>query len=154
MGHVANCTFRQNQAKSADSAAMSRVARAVQPQQRKRKTAFHSVRRFPIGNGKDSEVRRTAAKKAADVVTGNGVFEIGRGGQRLDRFVGELPRQEMAEAIAKSFARRIALGAFELEANKFEAVGLGAAESLDGKREALVGMIGDGKNAPRQIVIL
>jgi hypothetical protein len=35
------------------------------------------------------------------------------------------------------------LGAIELQANKF-----------DGKREALVGMIGDGKNATRQIVIL
>jgi hypothetical protein len=49
----------------------------------------------------------------------------------------------------KCLARKIALGAPELEANRLEAVGLSAAESLDGKREALVGMIGDGQNAAR-----
>jgi hypothetical protein len=52
------------------------------------------------------------------MASGNGVLEIGRGGQRLDRFVGKLFCQEMAEAIAKCLARKIALGAPELEANK------------------------------------
>jgi hypothetical protein len=37
----------------------------------------------------------------------------------------------------------------ELDANKFEAVGLGAPESLNGKRVAPVGMLGDAKNAAR-----
>jgi hypothetical protein len=40
-------------------------------------------------------------------------------------------------------------GALELETNKFEAVRPGAAESFNGKREALVGMIGDGQHAAR-----
>src|ERR1700676_44783 len=154
MRHVASCTFRQNQEKLCDGAATSGVASAIQPQQRKRKAAFHSVRRFPVGNSKDSEVRRTTTKQAADVIAGNGMFEIGRGGQRHDSLVGKLFRQEMAEATAKSFARKVSLAALKFHANKFEAVRLGTAESLDGKGETLVGMIGDGKHAPRQIVIL
>ena len=97
-------------------------------------------------------MRRTAAEQAADAVAGERVFEIGRGAQRFDRFLRKLLGEKMAEAIAKG-PGKIALGALELHANKFEAVGLGAAESLDGQREALVGMI-DGENPPRQIVIL
>ena len=37
----------------------------------------------------------------------------------------------MAERIAKRFARKVALCALEFEADEFEAVGLGAAETLD-----------------------
>ena len=154
MGHMAPGAFRQNQAKSGDSAATVGVARAIQPQQRKRKATFHGVRRFSVRNSKNSKVRRAAPEQATNIVAGNGMLEIRRGGQRLDRFIGKLLREEMAEAIAKSFARKIALRALKFHANKFETVGLGAAESLDGKRQALVGMIGDSQNAARQIVIL
>src|SRR5580704_17510732 len=60
----------------------------------------------------------------------------------------------MAAEIAKCPAGKIAHGALELEANEFEGGGLGAAESLNGKRQALVGMISDGEHAARYIVIL
>jgi hypothetical protein len=72
------------------------------------------------------------------------MFEIERGGQRFQSFIRKLFREETTERIAKCFARKVALGALEFEANKFETIGLGAAETLDGKREALIGMVGDG----------
>src|SRR5579872_368450 len=60
----------------------------------------------------------------------------------------------MAEAVAKGFAGKIALGTLKFEANELEAVRLTAAEALDSKRETLIGMIGNRQDAPRQIVIL
>jgi hypothetical protein len=77
-------------------------------------------------------MRGTAAEKTTSVIAGNGMLEIGRGGQRLDSFIRELFREEAAEAIAKRLARKVALGAFKFEANEFEAVGPGASETLDG----------------------
>jgi hypothetical protein len=59
------------------------------------------------------------------------MLEIGRGGQRLNRFIGKLFCKETAEPIAKCFSRKVALGALKLKANKFEAIGLRAAKSLD-----------------------
>src|SRR5580704_14912120 len=153
MSHVARGSFRQNEAKRVNRAAAVRVTRAIQPQQREGEAAFCGIRGFSVGNGKDSETRRPAAEKAADVAARDGMFKIGRSGQRLDRFVGKLFRQDMAKTIAKCFAGKVALSALKFQTNKFEAVGLGASESLDSKREPLVRMIGDGENAPRQIVI-
>src|ERR1700688_2137677 len=60
----------------------------------------------------------------------------------------------MAEGIAKRFARKVALGTLEFEADEFEAVWLGAAKALNGESEALVGMVGDGQHSAGQIVIL
>src|SRR5580704_4761004 len=120
---MACCSFWQNEAKRVNGAAAVRVTRAIQPQQCKREAAFHCVRGLPVGNSKHSEVRRTASEKAAGVIARNGMPEIGRDAQRLERFIGKLFREETAERIAEGFTREVALGALVFEANKFEAVG-------------------------------
>ena|SRR5208282_152142 len=153
MSHVARCSFRQNKAKRVHRATAVRVAHEVQPQKRKGEAAFHGIRGLPVRNGKDSEVRGTAAEKAARIIARDGMFEIGRSSQGLERFIGKLFRQKTTERAAKCFAREVALGALKLHTNKFETVGLGAAESLDGKRETLLGMVSDGQHPARQIVI-
>jgi hypothetical protein len=153
MRHVAGCASRQNQAERDDIAASAGVARVVQPQKREGEAAFHGFHGLTIGYGEGGNLRRAAPKKSANIIAGNGMLKIGRGGQGFDRFIGELFREKMAEEIAKCFAGEIADGALELDANKFEAVGLGTAKSFHGKREALFGVIGDGEDAAREIVI-
>src|SRR5579859_7100772 len=59
----------------------------------------------------------------------------------------------MPEEIAEHLARKIAARALEFQAYEFEPVRFCAAKSFDGKREALFGMIRDGQDAARQIVI-
>src|SRR5271168_3560728 len=51
MSYVARCSFWQDEAEGVDRAAAVRAARKVQPQQCKRETVFHSVRRLSVGNG-------------------------------------------------------------------------------------------------------
>jgi hypothetical protein len=41
----------------------------------------------------------------------------------------------------------------KLHANEFETVWSGAAETFDGKSKPLVGLIGDGQNAAREVVL-
>jgi hypothetical protein len=60
----------------------------------------------------------------------------------------------MPEKFAKCVTGQIPDAALEFKTNKFEAVWLATAETFDGEREALVGMIGDSQDAPRQIVVL
>ena len=82
------------------------------------------------------------------------MLEIGRAGQRFQRFVGKLLREDSAEARARLLTREIARGRVELQANEFEAIWPGPAKALDGEREALFGMRGDGQHATREIVPL
>ena len=102
---MARRSFRQNKAKRVNRAAATRTARAVQPEQREGEAAFHRICGFPVRNGKDGEVRGTAAEEAAGIIAGNGMFEIGRSSQRLERFIGKLFREELTQGIAKCFAR-------------------------------------------------
>jgi len=73
MSHVARRSFWQNEAKRVDCAA-ARMTSAIQPQQGEGEAALDCIRGFPVGNGQDREVRRTAAKEAAGVVAGNGML--------------------------------------------------------------------------------
>src|SRR5271165_1678464 len=151
---MASRSFRRNEAERVDGPAAVGVAREVQPQQREAEAAFHSVRGLSVGDGQDREMRRTAPEKAAGVVARDGMLEIGRNRQSLQSFIGKLFREKTAEGIAECFAREVALGALVFEANEFEPVRLGASEALDSKREPLLGVVGDGQHAARQIVIL
>lgn len=94
------------------------------------------------------------AQKAASVGPRERVLEIGRAGKRMQRFIGKLLGEDAAEARARFLARQIARGRVELQADEFEAIGPGAAKALDGKREALLGMIGDGEHATGEVVPL
>ncbi len=77
MSHVARFSFRENPAKRVDRAAAVRIAHAVQPQERKGEAVFHNVRGLSVWNGKDGEMRRTAAEKTTGVIAGNGMLGIG-----------------------------------------------------------------------------
>src|SRR5580658_4620285 len=123
VGQMPGAASRQNKAKRVNRATAIRVARTVQPEQGKGEAAFHGIRGLPVGNGKDREVRRTSAEKPTDIAAGNGILEIGRGGQRLNRFIGKLLREETAKIIAKCFSRKVSLDPLKLQANKFETVG-------------------------------
>jgi hypothetical protein len=154
MSYVTNGALRENEAKSGDVAAAVRVAHTIEPQERKREAAFHGVGRLSVWDGEDGDMGGASPKKGANVTTGNGMLEVRRGSENLDRLIGKSFGEEMAEEFAKCIARQIPDAALELEANKFKAVWLAAAETFHGERQALIGMIGDGQNAPRQIVIL
>jgi hypothetical protein len=152
VGQVPCTTSWQNKAKHMDRATGIRVAYTIEPEQGKGEAAFDALRRLPVG-GKHRRAGRTLAEDPADMVAGKRMLEIGRGGEKFQGFLRELRSKETAQPVAKCLPRKIALGALKLEANKFEAVRLRAPESLDGKRQPLVGMIRDGQHAARKIVI-
>ena len=72
------------------------------------------------------------------------MFEVGRNRERLHDLVGELLGEDAAEACAKFFTRNIHDGAHNIDADDFKTAWLEMAEALNGKSEALVGMVGDG----------
>jgi hypothetical protein len=82
------------------------------------------------------------------------VFKIGRDCERFERFIGKLLGKKSGETVAELLARKFAGAAFKFPANKFEPVGFHAAEALDGQRQPLLGVIGDGQNAAREVELL
>jgi hypothetical protein len=52
------------------------------------------------------------------------------------------------------FTGQIAGGRVELQTEKLQATRTRAAEALDGQREALIGMVGDGQDAASEVVLL
>lgn len=154
MSEDAACTLGNKQSQARDETATTRLLRAVKPQQPERRTALARLRRFTVNNGEDGPAGGPASQETPRIVTREGVFEIGRNGERFQRFVRKLLGEDAAEARAQFLARHIARGASELRADELQAIGPGAAEALDRKREALLGMIGDRKNSPREVVLL
>jgi hypothetical protein len=55
-----------------------------------------------------------------------------------------------AEFLAGNFSG----GTLEAHTDKFESAGFGAAKTFDGKGQAFIGMIGDGEDAPGEVVLL
>jgi hypothetical protein len=78
MSYVTSSALRENEAKSSDVAAAVRVARAIEPQKRKRDAAFYDVCGFGVRNAKDGNVRRTSAEESANVTARNGMLEVRR----------------------------------------------------------------------------
>jgi len=82
------------------------------------------------------------------------VFQIRSDGERFERFIWKLFRKQLLEAVAEFFTRKHACFPLKIRANEFEPLGLGAAEALDGQRQPLLGVIGDGQNAARKVELL
>ena len=79
-----------------------------------------------------------------------GSAEVRRDYKRFERFVRELFSKKMGETVAELLVRKLAGAALKFPANKFEPVWPLATESLDCQRQPALGMIGNGKDAPRE----
>ena len=99
-------------------------------------------------------MHRAATEQAARVAAGKRMLEIRGNRKRFESFVGELLGKNAAEALAKFRARKGTGIAFEIKTEEFQAVGLGVAETLDGKRQPFLGMISDRQDAAREVAAL
>jgi hypothetical protein len=81
------------------------------------------------------------------------MLQIGGAGQGFDSLVGKLTGKNVFQFPAEFLTRKLARRAFEINAHKFETVRTRAPEALHGKHQARLRMIGDGYDAPREVVL-
>ena len=74
---------------------------------------------------------RTFVHDAANVGSGEGIFEVRRGRKRIHDSIGKFFREDAREASAKLFAGDATGGARGIGEQKFQAAGFGAAEALN-----------------------
>ena len=97
---------------------------------------------------------RTFVHDAANVGSGEGIFEIRRGGERIHDSVGKFFSEDAREAGAELFASDASGGARRIGKQKFQAAGLGASEALNFQNDAVVSGLFDAKNAARQVALV
>ena len=71
----------------------------------------------------------------------------------LERFVGELLREDAAQLFAIAFAGKVARPGSVFEAHNFHSLGLEAAESLDGQSQPVLGIVGDGDDPAGDVAV-
>ena len=91
---------------------------------------------------------------AAHVGAGEGIFQVGRGGERIDHSIWKFFGEDTSEASAELFAGDASCGARRIGEQKFQAAGFGAAEALDFQDDAVVGSFFDAQNPAGEIALV
>ena len=95
-------------------------------------------------DGEKSAGAAAAARDTADVDAREGMFKVGRDGDPLDGFAGELFSQDAPQLLAEIFARQLTSAADKLDADNFHAFRFYAPKSLHRQSHAAVGLVRDG----------
>src|SRR6266436_4415667 len=126
---------------------------ALQPQQRKGQAVFDSVRGLAVRDAQHRPLRRASAKNATRVVSRKRMLEVGGNSQRFHDFIGELFGKDAAKLLAKGVTSDLASRAIKIHANKFDPAWFAAPKPPHGQGQALFGVIDDGQNAAREVVV-
>jgi hypothetical protein len=97
---------------------------------------------------------RTFVHDAADVGAGDGIFQVGGGGERAHSSIGKFFGEDAREAGEKLFAGDASGVARGIGEQKFQAAGLGAAEAPHFQDDAVAGGFFDARNAAGEVAFV
>ena len=141
---------RQEQAQPVHRVPPRAVPRVLQPDQAERQDAVDGCAIFVWGRRQDGMGFRTATDKAPRVGTRNGMVQVRGGDQRLNGFVGEMVRQDPAQAVGKLFALHAARFARRAARDEFKLRVPRVAEPADFEHDAIAGFFRDAEHAANQ----
>src|SRR5438445_5909718 len=126
------------------------MARTIKPQQTESQQRVISRGTLSLGRSYHGLAPVWAGTYPANVIAGEGVFEIGGGRQRGYGFIWELPSQHFAESRAKLRASEFASFQIAFPADELELICSGAAEPRHAQCQAPIFVDVDADHAANQ----
>ena len=148
------CSLRDEKSQAFDGAALGASPGPIQPQNSERENIFDGGGVFAGRGGQQGPRVRTFVHDAPNVGSGEGIFEIRGGGERIHDSVGKFFSEDARETSAELFASDASGGARGIGKQKFQAARFGAAEALNFQNDAVVSGLFDAKNAARQVALV
>ena len=133
-----------------------RAARAgpVQAHYSKRENIFDSGGVFAGCGGQQRPGMRTFVHDAANLGASEGIFQVGRRGERIHYSIGKFFGEDALEAGSELFAGDAPGGARRIGEPKFQAPRLGRAEALHFQDDAVAGRFLDAQDVASEIALV
>ena len=146
--------LRHEKPQAFDGATFGARAGPIQPQYSKRENIIDGGGVFAGRGGEQRPGVRTFVHDAADVGAGEGIFQVGRGGERIHHSVGKFFSEDAREPGAKLLAGNASGGARGIGEQKFQAAGFCAAEALHFQDDAVAGRFLDAQDVASEIALV